>query len=494
MALPRTFVSSPVSPCCGAPRMPYCATGHTFPAAAAQLRYSPLQGSPTGATAASQRNSSAASAVQRSPLSSFATVRPARLRFPVRPCRAAWNDSYDGSSPDVVGDSSWDVLGLGQAIVDFSASVDDDFLQASGVPKGGRRVINVAERGEVLSTLDGSSYKVNAGGSLSNTLVALARLGRAEAQLNGSAPLRVGLGGSIGGDALGEFYKAKIEKAGVEFISEPQSDSATGTVVVLTTDDAQRSFLSYPGTAHDLVTDAAISSIDNCRALIIEGYLWEMPDALQGISHAVKKAKDSGTLVVMTAGDAGVVERHRTEMLKVLELGVDVMFTNVQEAAALLGLSEMAETEHCAEEAAKMLASLSTLGVVTDGSRGAYIAGLGRVQHVEPHWAADKPVDTCGAGDAYAAGVLYGLLNGHDIHSMGQFGARVASAVISRYGARLKKDDALKLAREISGLPAQGAILPSEGTSRRPMRAEASKLEGKMGLKPVPQIGTRHAL
>mmetsp|Transcript_16179 Transcript_16179/g.45084 ORF Transcript_16179/g.45084 Transcript_16179/m.45084 type:complete len:463 (+) Transcript_16179:345-1733(+) len=411
------------------------------------------------------------------------TVPPPTCSGRARPagaCRShmpAWNDSYDGSCPDVVGNSRWDVLGLGQAIVDFSASVDEDFLEFSGVPKGGRKVISVDERGSVLSTLDGSSYKVNAGGSLSNTLVALARLGRAEAQLTGSTPLRVGLGGSIGCDALGEFYKAKIQKAGVEFISEPQLNSATGTVVVLTTDDAQRSFLSYPGTAHDLVTDAATGAIDNCRALVIEGYLWEMPGALEGISHAVKKARQSGTLVVMTAGDPGVVQRHKAEMLSVLELGVDVMFTNAHEAAALVGID--ADEEQCAEEAAMMLASHATLGVVTDGRRGAYIAGLGRVQHVEPHWATDKPIDTCGAGDAYAAGVLYGLLNGYDIPSMGKFGARVASAVISRYGARLKKDDALKLAQEMAVSPAHGALLPPE----RPPR---SKAPSKSQLRPIP--------
>lgn len=369
--------------------------------------------------------------------------------------RRSWNSSYDGHSPDFNPYSRWDVLGLGQAIVDFSASVNDDFLNAVDVPKGGRRVISVSERGEILSNLDGDAYRVNAGGSLSNTLVALARLGRADAQLRGVPPLRVALGGHIGRDALGEFYRAKVEKAGVEFTSEPESNSTTGTVVVLTTPDAQRSFLSYPGSAHDLLKDVTSQAISNCRILVIEGYLWEIPGAWEGIRHAIVAAREAGTLVVMSAGDAGVVQRHRDQMMKAIELGVDVMFTNAAEASALMGV-----VGDCVDEVAMMLASHTTMAVVTDGSHGAYVAGLGRVEHIAPHWAAEKPVDTCGAGDAYAAGVLYGLLQGFDIQSMGRFGARVASAVISRHGARLKKEDALHLIEDVAACDVQGALLP----------------------------------
>jgi len=347
-------------------------------------------------------------------------------------------------------------LGVGQAIVDFNASVSDDFLAAAGVPRGGRKVISVDERGEVISNLDGSAYEVGAGGSLSNSLVALARLGRAEAQLFGSQPLQVALGGSIGADPLGEFYRAQISKAGVDFLSAPQPDSATGTVVVLTTGDAQRSFLSYPGTQHDLAADAAtIAAVGSARLLVIEGYLWEMPGAAAGIAHAIAAAKAAGTTVAMSAGDVGVVERHREEILAALEAGVDVMFTNAAEASALMGV-----IPECAEEAAMMLGSHAALAVVTDGAKGAYLACLGRVQHAAPHWAASGPVDTNGAGDGYAAGVLYGFLNGYDIASMAQCGARVASAVISRHGARLNKDDALALVVEMAALDNQGAVLP----------------------------------
>uniref|UniRef100_A0A061RV99 PfkB-type carbohydrate kinase n=1 Tax=Tetraselmis sp. GSL018 TaxID=582737 RepID=A0A061RV99_9CHLO len=360
-----------------------------------------------------------------------------------------------------VNNQRWDVLGLGQAIVDFSATVTDDFLNTASVSKGGRRVISVQERGEVLSELDGSSYAVNAGGSLSNSLVALARLGLAEADLKQSRTLKVALGGSIGEDALGEFYRAKIEKAGLAFLSEPEPNSATGTVVVLTTPDAQRSFLSYPGSTHDLLADAAVSASGDCRLLVIEGYLWEMPGAREGIGAAIRKAKAAGAVVAMTAGDSGVAARHREPMLEAIALGVDVAFTNAEEAAALAGTVPGA----CgAEHSARELGSRLPLAVVTDGSRGAFVAARGRVEHVGPHWAAEPPVDTCGAGDAFAAGFLYGLLKGYNVRSMAAFGAQVASCVISRFGARLKEEDAVRLVADAERLPRRwGALEAVDG-------------------------------
>jgi sugar/nucleoside kinase (ribokinase family) len=126
--------------------------------------------------------------------------------------------------------------------VDFSGTVGDDFLEQLGLVKGIRKVVNHEERGKVLRALDGRSYKLSAGGSLSNTLVALARLGTASTQ---SRTLNVAMTGSVGSDALGDFYRTKLLRAGVHFLSQPVVDGTTGTVIVLTTPDAQRTMLSY---------------------------------------------------------------------------------------------------------------------------------------------------------------------------------------------------------------------------------------------------------
>lgn len=120
--------------------------------------------------------------------------------------------------------------------------VDDEFLMRVGIEKGTRKVVNHEERGRVLRAMDGCSYKAAAGGSLSNTLVALARLGGRSV---GGPDLNVAMAGSVGSDPLGGFYRAKLRRANVNFLSKPVKDGTTGTVIVLTTPDAQRTMLAY---------------------------------------------------------------------------------------------------------------------------------------------------------------------------------------------------------------------------------------------------------
>lgn len=351
------------------------------------------------------------------------------------------------------GSDAWDVLGLGQAMVDFSAAVDDSFLDQLDVEKGGRRIISVEERASVLQQLDGSSYQVSAGGSLSNTLMALARLGAAEHEIHGRGQLRVAMDGIVGGDALSQFYSAQMANCGVSVLAQPGPNSSTGTVMVLTTPDANRTFMSYLGTpAAVALTPQLTAAIAHARLLVIEGYVWEMPEAAASIAQALEVAHAHGTLVALTAGDVGLVRRQRDELWGALHSGVDLLFANRSEAAELLGK----DPESCsAREAALALGPFVDMVVVTDGASGSCISALGSLQVVPPHWTTSAPVDTCGAGDAYAAGVLWAYLRGLGVSAMGRAGARVASQVISRQGASLTLAAASALARE---LPAAGSL------------------------------------
>jgi sugar/nucleoside kinase (ribokinase family) len=315
--------------------------------------------------------------------------------------------------------------------VDFSACVDDAFLEELGVEKGTRKLISHEERGAVLSRLDGESYKCNAGGSLSNTLVALSRLGAGAA-----SPLRVGLAAAVGSDALGDFYQAKMSKAGVGVASTPLEGGTTGTVIVLTTPDAQRTFLSFLGDSARLPQLGA--EVAGSQLLLVEGYLLEQAETADAIAAVVREARAAGVLVALTCADVGVVRSCKAAFHTVLAAGVDVLFANAAEATELVGEVE-------ASDAAVALARTAGLAVVTDGSRGAYLATKSVRLHAPPHWTDTAPVDTCGAGDAYAAGVLHSLLNQASLACAGAFGARVARAVISRNGARLRDEDAAML-------------------------------------------------
>jgi sugar/nucleoside kinase (ribokinase family) len=360
-------------------------------------------------------------------------------------------------------------------MIDLSAAVDDDALARLGAEKGSRRVIDVAERGAVLAALGDGGYTLSAGGSLSNTLAGLARLGAA---VPGSArrPLRVAMAGLIGDDALGAFYAAQLRAAGVAVVSPRTPGAATGTVAVLTSPDAQRTMLSYLGTPAPVALPPRMrASIAGAEMLVIEGYVWELPGAVATIADAVAAARAAGTAVALTAGDAGVVTRHGAEIWAVLEGGVDVLFTNAEEAAALVARRPGAPgaapgaTPLGAEAAALALGPHAALVCVTNGSAGSALAALGELHVIPPYWLTAEPVCTCGAGDAFAAGLIFAYLRRLDVPSMGRAAARVASAVLGRRGAALGAEAAAALAR---ALPAAAA--PRTGAAPAPVEASSA--------------------
>lgn len=395
-------------------------------------------------------------------------------------------DAPAGLFGDDVLAGQWDVIGLGQAMVDFSAEANDELLERQGVAKGSRRLISVEERGTLLSELDGSSYTVTAGGSLANSLVALSKLGVALSSAGTGRRLRVAMAGPVGRDALGSFFVSQMEQAGVAMLTTAPADSNTGTVIVLTTADAQRTFLSYLGSDQTLATtsDPGLApALGRTRLLVVEGYLWELPGAAEAIGAAVAAARASGALVALTCGAAGVVERHASSILPLLEAGmVDVLFANKEEAQQLLqawaspgagaaavvasgcaasseallpaasepaaaaagaaALTVCQQLPQRADDCAMQLGSRVPVSVVTDGANGATVAALGHLHIIPPCWKREPPRDTNGAGDAWAAGFLFGLLTGAGVSAAGKVGARVASEVISRPGAGLTSAEA----------------------------------------------------
>ncbi|GAB2264931.1 hypothetical protein Dimus_000002 [Dionaea muscipula] len=333
----------------------------------------------------------------------------------------------------------WDVLGLGQAMVDFFGVLSDDFLERLGLEKGTRKVVNHEERGKVLQAMDGCSYKAAAGGSLSNSLVALARLG---SQPIGGPILNVGMAGSIGGDPLGGFYRSKLHRAGVHFLSSPIKEGTTGTVIVLTTPDAHRTMLAYQGTSSIVRYDPCLRSVvSKTNILVVEGYLFELPDTIQTITNACKDAHGNGALVAVTASDVSCIERHFDDYWEIIGNYADIVFANSDEARALCHFS----SSESPISATRYLSHFLPLVSVTDGPEGSYIGVRGEAVYIPPPPC--MPVDTCGAGDAYASGILYSILRGVlDLKDMGMFAARVAAVVVGQQGTRLRVQDAVELA------------------------------------------------
>lgn len=337
----------------------------------------------------------------------------------------------------------WDVLGLGQAMVDFSGMVDNEFLERLGLEKGTRKVVNHEERGKVLSAMDGCSYKAAAGGSLSNSLVALARLG---GQSIAGPALNVALAGSIGSDPLGGFYRSKLRRANVNFLSAPVKDGTTGTVIVLTTSDAQRTMLAYQGTSSRINYDPCLAeAITKTNILVVEGYLFELPDTVRTISKVCEEARKNGALVAITASDVSCIERHYDDYWEIMANYADIVFANSEEAKAFCHFS----SNESPLSATRYLSHFVPLVSVTDGPKGSYIGVKGEAIYIPP--SPCTPVDTCGAGDAYASGILYGILRGvSDLKNMGSIASKVASIVVGQQGTRLRVQDAIGLAESFS--------------------------------------------
>ncbi|KAF8379061.1 hypothetical protein HHK36_028488 [Tetracentron sinense] len=333
----------------------------------------------------------------------------------------------------------WDVLGLGQAMIDFSGMVDDDFLKRLGIEKGTRKLVNHEERGRVLQAMDGCSYKAAAGGSLSNSLVALARLGSGPI---GGPGLSVAMVGSVGSDPLGGFYREKLRRANVNFLSAPINEGTTGTVIVLTTPDAQRTMLAYQGTSSTVNYDSCLASvISKTNILVVEGYLFELPHTIKTITKACEDAHRNGTLVAVTASDVSCIERHYDDFWEIIGNYADIVFANSDEARELCHFS----SKESPMSAARYLSHFIPFVSVTNGPRGSYIGVKGEAVYIPP--SPCVPVDTCGAGDTYASGILYGILRGvSDLKSMGTLAARVAAVVVGQQGTRLRVQDAVELA------------------------------------------------
>ena len=339
------------------------------------------------------------------------------------------------------------------------------------LPPSSPSLISVDERGQLLAALDTASPSVSAGGSAANTVRAVARLAAAGATARSHPRLSVGWAPVAGPDAQGAFHAASMAEAGVGVVAQAATVSvhngapphATGTVVVLTTPDAQRTFLAHVESPPGPLTwaPAVLTAASRSRVLLVEGYLWELPGAEAAIAAAVDAARGGGGLVAMTAGDAGVCRRARATMLRALESGAaDVLFANRAEAAALLGCAD-GDAGPPAHDAAAALGTHVGVAAVTDGANGAALSALGALCVVPPVWGKEPPVDINGAGDAFAAGALYGLLAGLPIAALGRAGARAAAAVIARTGAALTAEEADRVVAAVGASERGASVLPS---------------------------------
>jgi len=312
---------------------------------------------------------------------------------------------------------TFDVVGIGNAIVDVLASVDEVFIQEHQLVKGGMTLID-EERAETLYEAMPPGLKIS-GGSAANTMVGISHLGGSAAYI-----------GKVSNDELGDYFNEDICSAGVSF-QGPRTTGGlpTARCLIQVTPDAQRTMNTFLGVSSYLAeSDIDESLIASAAVLYCEGYLWDREVAKEAIRSAMDIAKDSNSMVALTLSDQMCVDRHRQEWLDLLEDRVNLVFANESEVKSLF------ETENF-DSAIDQLSKYVNSAFVTLGPKGSLVvSGNARIQISAEE--IGGVVDTTGAGDLYASGALFGLSQGFSLEKSGQLASLVAAEVISHLGAR----------------------------------------------------------
>lgn len=312
---------------------------------------------------------------------------------------------------------TYDVAGMGNAIVDVLAPVSDDFLLEHSIAKGVMTLVDEF-RAHALYTALGSTSEV-AGGSAANTMAGLASLG--------GKGLFVG---KVKDDRLGQSFAESLTGLGVRFTTQMAREGApTACCIIAVTDDGHRSMSTYLGASREISPgDVDADDIAASAVLYIEGYLWDQPEAKAAIEKAMGAAKRAHGKVALTLSDPFCVGRYREEFLKLLHTGVDVLFANEDEAKALFEVEAF-------DDVLQHIRPWHGVAALTRSAKGCVVA-RGNEVHVLDAVPVSHVVDTTGAGDQFAAGFLYGLTRGKDLAHCGRLGAIAAAEVISHYGAR----------------------------------------------------------
>ncbi len=314
-------------------------------------------------------------------------------------------------------EKKYDVLGIGNAIVDMVANVDNDFLQKLNIRKGIMRLVDEFEIEELYSNVN--VVKKVSGGSAANTIVGLASLGNSVAFI-----------GKVRDDDLGESFEQGLRAHGVDYCTpKVRSDYPTGCCMVMITPDAQRTMSTCLGISSLLNTrDIDENAISQSKIVYLEGYLWDRDEAKDVFLKAIEIAKESGGRVALSLSDPMCVDRHRAGFLELIDNHVDIIFCNEDEIKMLLGVYRFDGIIQKCKGTKKIYA-------ITRGEKGSVVIS-GEEEYIIPAEKDINVVDTNGAGDLYAAGFLHGLVNGMDLGSCGKIGNITASEVIGHLGSR----------------------------------------------------------
>lgn len=325
----------------------------------------------------------------------------------------------------------YDVIAIGNAIVDVMAPASDELVEELGMAKGGMTLVD-ADGARDLYAAMGPAKEIS-GGSAANTLAGLSALGAQCAFI-----------GQVADDQLGNVFAHDIRAVGIDFDTQPrEGEPPTARCLIFVTPDAQRTMNTFLGASQFLPASALDEeAIGGASILYLEGYLWDPEEPRAAMRAAIEAARAAERKVAFTLSDAFVIDRHGEDFRALIADGlIDILFCNEVELAAMTG------EEDFDAGLAKLAANVPLL-VATRSERGA-VAMQGEERFAVAAEPIERVVDTTGAGDLFAAGFLYGLVRGEDPGKCLRRGAIAAAEIIQHYGARPEADLPALMAMEL---------------------------------------------
>lgn len=315
----------------------------------------------------------------------------------------------------------YDLVGIGNALVDVVAQADDAFLAANGIAKGAMTLVDAAAADALYERMPAGIEA--SGGSCANTMAGFAALGGRGAYI-----------GKVADDAFGGVFRHDMRAIGCDFDTPPSKDDlSTGRCLVLVTPDAQRTMCTHLGAACMLAPqDLDKKLLRNAKVVYMEGYLFDQPAAQKAFVEAAKIAHAAGGEVSVTLSDGFCVDRHRDAFRHLVEEHIDILFANEVEIRSLYQVADF-------DDALQQVRGHCKVACLTRSEKGAVVLS-GEEVHIVDAEPVGAVVDTTGAGDQFAAGFLYGYSQGMDLHRCGRIGALAAAEVIQHYGARPEAD------------------------------------------------------
>ena len=313
--------------------------------------------------------------------------------------------------------SEYDLVGIGNAMVDVLAAVDDAFLEEQTLDKGAMTLVDIDRASEIYAKMP-PAQEVS-GGSCGNTMAGFASLGGKGVFI-----------GKVRDDQLGDVFRRDMQSIGVDFFTPATTEGPrTGSCLVLITPDAQRTMCTNLGAASNLTPkDIDKDIIQAAKVVYMEGYLFDPPDAQDAFVEAADLAHDAGQKVSITLSDPFCVDRHRHAFQMLVADHTDILFGNEEEIKSLYQVDDF-------DAALQQVRGHCEIACLTRSSKGSVILSGDEVHIIDP-MPLDPVVDTTGAGDQFAAGFLYGYTQGMDLRKCGEIATLTATEVISHVGAR----------------------------------------------------------